>query len=276
MTRKRSKAEKRMPIRTRENLRLRAALGSMRRCIRELTKEKEAARREVAELRWAVAEQAEYLDELAARVQLVLGRDDDLRAMLVGAHEQLMNRADEIRTTLAAELQQAMLQQNAPQQTMPEGAPSPVHATDLDFVPSQHSSYRELGKQIHYQRLIRRIRKAVHTALPPDANIIVVSKGDGELLELGEGRRGWHFPQNEEGVYAGYYPADSGEAISHLEELRSRGAQFLLFPGTAFWWLEEYEAFGRHLESRYRRVWNDEACIIYELSEQQTGDAGTP
>jgi hypothetical protein len=258
-------------------LRLRAALGSMQRRVRELTKEKEASQREVAELQRAVAEQTEYLDALAARVELVSGRDDDLRAMLVGAHEQLMNRADEIRTTLAAELQQAVLQQNAPQRNMPEGVPSPVRATDLDFVPSQHSSYQELVRQTHYRRLVRRIQETVHTALPPGATVAVASKGDEELLELGEGRRGWHFPQNEKGVYAGYYPADSEEAISHLEELRSRGAQFLLFPETAFWWLEEYEGFGRHLESRYRRVHDDETCIIYELSEARPdGGAGVP
>ncbi len=272
MTRKPPKAEQRMPIVTRENLRLRAALGSMQRRVRELTKEKEASQREVAELRRAVAEQTEYLDALAARVELVSGRDDDLRAMLAGAHEQLMNRADEIRTTLAAELQQAVLQQNAPQRNMPEGVPSPVRATDLDFVPNHHSSYQELVRQIHYRRLVRRIQETVHTALPPGATVAVASKGDEELLELGEGRRGWHFPQNEEGVYAGYYPADSEEAISHLEELRSRGAQFLLFPGTAFWWLEEYEEFGRHLRNHYRvALHQEDACIIFALQEPKTG-----
>ena len=277
MRKKRPKAEQRMPIGTRENARLRAALGPMQRRIRKLTEEKEAAQSEVAELRRAVAEQTEYVDELAARIQLLLSRDDDLRAMLVGAHEQLMNRADEIRTSLAAELQQAVLQQSATQQSMPEGGPSPVRAADLDFVPGQHSSYQELTKQIHYQRLIRRIGEAVRTALPPDATVVVVSKGDEELLKLGEGRRGWHFPQNEEGVYAGYYPADSAEAIAHLEELRARGAQFLLFPGTALWWLEKYEEFGRHLDSRYRRVSEDETCVIYELSEARPdGAAGVP
>jgi glycosyltransferase involved in cell wall biosynthesis len=126
-----------------------------------------------------------------------------------------------------------------------------------------------------YRRLVGRIQETVHTTLPPDATVVVVSKGDEELLKLGEGRRGWHFPQNEEEIYAGYYPADSAQAIAHLEELRYKGAQFLLFPGTAFWWLEKYEEFGHHLEGRYRRVWEDETCIIYELAEQQTCDAGT-
>jgi glycosyltransferase involved in cell wall biosynthesis len=117
-----------------------------------------------------------------------------------------------------------------------------------------------------YQQLVRRIRELVRTALPAETTVIVVSKGDNELLKLG-GARAWHFPQNEEGVYVGYHPAGSAEAIVHLEELRAKGGEFLLFPGTAFWWLEEYGEFGRHLDDRYRRVWDDELCIIYELSE---------
>src|SRR3712207_2672412 len=51
-----------------------------------------------------------------------------------------------------------------------------------------------------YQQLVRRIREVVRTALPAGATVIVVSKGDDRLLEL-DGRRGWHFPQNERGVY---------------------------------------------------------------------------
>lgn len=52
--------------------------------------------------------------------------------------------------------------------------------------------------------------------------MIVVSRGDSDLLNLG-GRQAWHFPQTEDGVYAGYYPADSTEAITHLEVLRAKG-----------------------------------------------------
>ena len=41
---------------------------------------------------------------------------------------------------------------------------------------------------------------AADRALPPDATVLVVSHGDDELLELGAARRGWHFPQQEDGV----------------------------------------------------------------------------
>jgi hypothetical protein len=94
---------------------------------------------------------------------------------------------------------------------------------------------------------------------------VVVSNGDKDFLELGGERKGWHFPQNEDGVYVGYHPADSAEAISHLEELRSKGAKFLLIPGTELWWLEHYGRFRDHLDSRFRRVWDEEAGVIYEL-----------
>jgi glycosyltransferase involved in cell wall biosynthesis len=146
----------------------------------------------------------------------------------------------------------------------------------LELIASRHrfSAFKQEIRSFlsGYQQLVRRIQEVVRTALPAEATIIVVSKGDDELLKL-DGKQAWHFPQNEDGVYAGYHPADSAQAISHLEELRVIGGEFLLFPGTAFWWLEQYREFGRHLEDRYRRVWDDDLCIIYELSAAPTSGA---
>ena len=118
-----------------------------------------------------------------------------------------------------------------------------------------------------YQRLKRRIRRIVHSALPSDATVLVVSKGDDELLRLG-GRPAWHFPQAADGGYAGCYPANSAEAIEHLETLRARGAEFLLFPRAALWWLEYYDAFTLHLQRRYRvAVRREDTCLIFALGE---------
>ena len=116
-----------------------------------------------------------------------------------------------------------------------------------------------------YTHLVERIRDTVKSVIPADATVIVVSKGDDELLRLG-GRDAWHFPRTEDGVYAGHYPSDSGEAIRHLEELRAQGASFLLFPHTALWWLDYYKEFKAHLESRYRVVVRQErTCVIFAL-----------
>jgi hypothetical protein len=119
------------------------------------------------------------------------------------------------------------------------------------------------GVNFHQQQL-ERLRAVVATDLPKDTTVLVVSKGDGELLKL-EGRRGWHFPQREDGVYAGHYPADSRAAIAHLEELRDKGAEFLLFPDTSLWWLEHYVEFQQYLDRHYRRVRWDETCLIFAL-----------
>jgi GT2 family glycosyltransferase len=116
-----------------------------------------------------------------------------------------------------------------------------------------------------YVALVERIRAAVDRAVPVAATVIVVSKGDDELLNL-HGRPAWHFPQASDGGYAGHHLADSAEAIAQLEVLRDRGGSFLLIPSTAMWWLDYYGEFRRHLEGRYRQVLRQEdACVIFAL-----------
>ena len=39
-----------------------------------------------------------------------------------------------------------------------------------------------------------------------------------------------HFPQTPAGSYADYYPADTAEAIRHLDGLPLDGAEYLVFP----------------------------------------------
>jgi hypothetical protein len=109
--------------------------------------------------------------------------------------------------------------------------------------------------------------EVTHLPLRHDAIVAVVSKGDDELLRLlGRGAR--HFPETHEGVYAGYHPADSDEAIVQLEAMRARGTEYLLFPRTSLWWLDHYADFRRYLEQRYRVVvWQEDGCVIFDLRE---------
>lgn len=119
--------------------------------------------------------------------------------------------------------------------------------------------------RVAYLSLVSIIQERVATHIPSEAVVIVVSKGDDELLRFKD-RVGWHFPQVPDGRYAGYNPADSRAAIEHLELLRASGGQYFVIPSTAFWWLDHYVDFRRHLEKIYRRVHHDEHCIIYDLS----------
>jgi GT2 family glycosyltransferase len=120
-----------------------------------------------------------------------------------------------------------------------------------------------------YLELATRIRDLVHRDLPPAARILVVSRGDDELLRL-NGSHASHFPQAGDGVYAGHYPADSAEAIAQLEALRQEeGFEFLILPRPAFWWLEFYDGFREHLDRRCRLWVENDDCLIFALSEPE-------
>ena len=121
------------------------------------------------------------------------------------------------------------------------------------------------SKQHDYQDLVLRLRQIVSESLPAQATVLVVSKGDNELLKLGD-RKAWHFPCTDDGGYLGHHPASSTAAIEHLENLRLKGADYLLFPSTAFWWLEFYVEFYRHLKTSYALIVREkEKCMIFAL-----------
>jgi|GEM_PF-1368759 len=139
-------------------------------------------------------------------------------------------------------------------------------------------SHRLLPSARHGNReILEPLTRLVTAHVPPDATVAVVSRGDPELLALG-GRRGWHFPQTEDGVYAGYHPADSATAIGHLDALQARGAGFLLVPATSRWWLDYYVDFREHLERRHEMVASDAAGALYRLrtSTATTSSGGRP
>jgi glycosyltransferase involved in cell wall biosynthesis len=116
-----------------------------------------------------------------------------------------------------------------------------------------------------YEELIGRFGALVRSSVPEKATVLVVSKGDHELLDLGIGDA-WHFPQRADGTYAGYYPFDSASAIAHLEVLRKKGGQYLAFPAPSLWWLDHYKELRLHLESRARAVALDEGVgVVYDL-----------
>ncbi len=110
------------------------------------------------------------------------------QATLLQAHRLILDEDPEIKTAKhALETTMAAVQEKDLPRTIPDPG---------------------TGKYIRYQQLIHQIREVVHSALPLDARIAVVSKGDAELLKLGGGRA-CHFPQTVDGTYAGHYPSNS-------------------------------------------------------------------
>jgi GT2 family glycosyltransferase len=119
----------------------------------------------------------------------------------------------------------------------------------------------------HYEKLVEQIRLAVQLYVAPGAIIAVASKGDEELVRLGD-RQAWHFPGGQAGEYSGYNPATSIDAVDHLEEMKTRGAEYFLLPSTSLWWLEFYDEFAQHLQRRCSIVHDDKnVCLIFALRE---------
>jgi hypothetical protein len=125
-----------------------------------------------------------------------------------------------------------------------------------------------------YRQLKDRIAAVVEAVLPSDANLLVVSKGDPDLVSL-NGLQAAPFPQTDKGLYAGHHPEDSADAIEQLEKLRKRGAQYLLFPSTTYWWFDHYRELKHHLDTRYRVVVRQPDCAIYALSKGELNGVDT-
>jgi hypothetical protein len=122
---------------------------------------------------------------------------------------------------------------------------------------------------LDYSNVVERIQLLAKKKLPACAKALVVSKGDDDLLRLGS-VIGRHFPYDAAGDYSGFHPHDSEAAIAALEAARSDGAEFLVLPQTAIWWLEHYGDFKKHLERRYRlHVEERLVCVIYDLRSRR-------
>jgi hypothetical protein len=124
----------------------------------------------------------------------------------------------------------------------------------------------EYGGALEYARVKLATLVAVAQVVEePGAVVLVASRGDEELVELG-GLHGRHFPADEHGWFAGEYPADDREAIDLVERERRAGAAYLVFPRPAAWWLAHYEGLAQHLDERYERAWDAADCVVFRLT----------
>lgn len=202
---------------------------------------------------------SEVLSDLEKKIGDIQTRLEHLESTMIAAHEQLsdllwqtreqlLRRSDEIQATIY-ELGAGLAE--PPTATVSQGRSD----GGASFSPQPPG----------YAYLVERIRNLVSATVRPGSTVIVTSRGDEHLLEF-DNAQGWHFPQTNRGIYAGHHPRDSEMAIQHLEELRSRGGDYLLIPATAAWWLDFYREFRDHLERHYSVVVREpDTCVLYRL-----------
>jgi glycosyltransferase involved in cell wall biosynthesis len=130
-----------------------------------------------------------------------------------------------------------------------------------------------LREQLWRREVVERVQAFVGESLPDGAHVLVVSRGDEEVVRFA-GRHGHHFPQTDEGEYLGHHPANSTDAIAHLESLRARGAEYLLVPATSGWWLEHYGELAAHLERDHELVASEDGFLVcFALCEPASVEA---
>lgn len=117
-------------------------------------------------------------------------------------------------------------------------------------------------------------RAAVHLSLqeitetiPQGGTFILADEDQWGTDEVIEGRR--RIPFLEQGMQYWGPPADDHVAIHELQRLRRSGAGFIVFGWPAFWWLEHYTGFHRHLRSEYLCVRENDRLLIFDLQKSE-------
>jgi 4-amino-4-deoxy-L-arabinose transferase-like glycosyltransferase len=99
-----------------------------------------------------------------------------------------------------------------------------------------------------------------------NALIVAADNGDPTVLYYA-GHKGWHFLEKD-GIYDGE-PRDSEQAITDLEQLRRRGARYLVFTSDTSWWLDYYRDLAEEVDSTAALIAATPEFRIYELKPSQ-------
>ncbi|HEU4342514.1 MAG TPA: glycosyltransferase family 39 protein [Candidatus Binatia bacterium] len=109
-----------------------------------------------------------------------------------------------------------------------------------------------------------RAGKELDRIAPVDTLFAAGDGGDPTCIYYSK-RKGWHFLEN-----FGAAPIDSKQAIAELEQLKERGAAYLVLTRhQPWWWSERYDNFWSYLDSRYPRARDTEDYVIFELENTE-------
>jgi len=119
-----------------------------------------------------------------------------------------------------------------------------------------------------YPELVARVTGVVSALVGPNESVLVVSRGDPDLLELGPARE-----RTSRRARMAASPATTRatreSAVAQLHALREAGAQYLVFPATCTWWLDHYGALASYLLTSARAVHHDPDCLVFDLRPER-------
>jgi glycosyltransferase involved in cell wall biosynthesis len=110
---------------------------------------------------------------------------------------------------------------------------------------------------------IHRASQDLIAIIPLEERFILVDNDAWTTTETLAGRPRIPFLERD-GQYWGS-PPDDDTAIRELERLRRSGANYIVFGWPAFWWLDYYAVFHRHLRSTSCCVLENDRLVVFDL-----------
>ncbi|MBO0728611.1 MAG: FkbM family methyltransferase [Acidimicrobiaceae bacterium] len=109
----------------------------------------------------------------------------------------------------------------------------------------------------------------ITAVVPPEASFLLID--DCTLgIDQVDGRKAIPFLEHK-GDYAGS-PADGEQAVAELDRQTARGVHHIALAWPSFWWLEVYPELADELRSRWRRIAENQAVVVFELGATRTGN----
>lgn len=152
----------------------------------------------------------------------------------------------------AIEIAKAMLEAN--------GHVPFVRSSQSDLSGAQQQE--QLGGGNPWLVRLQETNREIQAFVPAEETFILVDQ-DELRHSLENNSRARPFLEHD-GQYNGP-PTDDAVAIGEFERLRRTGASFIVFAWPAFWWLEHYTGLCNHLQTRYRRILENERLVVFDL-----------
>lgn len=120
----------------------------------------------------------------------------------------------------------------------------------------------EGGKRLTDAARLSLLTEAIQSTIPPAGKFLLVDAGQIGTLELASRVR---VPFLErDGLYWGP-PPDDETAIAEFERMCRDGTEFIVIAWPAFWWLDHYAGFHRHLRANFHRVVENESVVVFDV-----------
>jgi hypothetical protein len=145
----------------------------------------------------------------------------------------------------------------------------PFLGFEVPEIPFPHlNTQEEKAQGWRWMELLDCAAEDIAGLVPPEGVFILVDEAKSGTA-VAAGRQAIPFVERDGRCWGP--PADDETAIHELGRLRQRGASHIVFAWPAFWWLEHFVEFYRHLRTDFPCVLENDRVIAFDLRESQDG-----